>query len=532
MSKRSYNVFFNTHTVSGIVISIGLYVIFLAGAFALFMHNIDDWEKNKSHEGTHPVVDYDKVLDKVEREGYTMHGRDFRIYLYNDLIYVSSKPLKKKEANKNLNGALPDSVANSGFRLKLDKESYTIVTNEKKAENTVGGFLFDLHYFNQIPVAGSYLAGLVAFFFLFASITGLIVHWNKIFSNFFTFRLKASIKNLWTDAHTSLGVIGFPFQLMYAVTGAIFCIMILIYVPFSQVYYDGDNDAMFEEVYPSYRSKNFEIHGYTEDLLSVNQLSKKALTGISREKIEFVDAFIKNYKDVNAYFSTTIHTNIEHGFLNHKHEARSLLDGHLIDSKEINEAPVYAKAVVDFVHKIHFATYGGYFTKIIYFFLALLTCVVIVSGVLIWVKARDNKKYSHRHIFNRNVGAIYLGSCLGLYPAIAFLFLLAKVFPLELENRFSWIGWLFFIFWLMYTIYGYKIKSTFIINRNALFIGGVMGMAIPIFNGLQSGLWLWKSYGQGYVNSFFVDLGWLLIGGLTLYISFRIKPPEAKQAHK
>ncbi|WCC44944.1 hypothetical protein PJW08_01285 [Tenacibaculum finnmarkense] len=40
MSKRNYNVFFNTHTVSGIVISVALYVIFFAGAFSFFKEEI------------------------------------------------------------------------------------------------------------------------------------------------------------------------------------------------------------------------------------------------------------------------------------------------------------------------------------------------------------------------------------------------------------------------------------------------------------------------------------------------------------
>ena len=41
--RRLHNVFFNTHTISGIVISVALYVIFLAGAFALFQNNINNW---------------------------------------------------------------------------------------------------------------------------------------------------------------------------------------------------------------------------------------------------------------------------------------------------------------------------------------------------------------------------------------------------------------------------------------------------------------------------------------------------------
>lgn len=77
--------------------------------------------------------------------------------------------------------------------------------------------------FAQVPYPyGYYLSGFVAFFFLFAILTGIIVHWKKIVSNFYLFRPMAKLKTLWTDAHTALGVIGFPFQFVYAVTGAFF----------------------------------------------------------------------------------------------------------------------------------------------------------------------------------------------------------------------------------------------------------------------------------------------------------------------
>src|SRR5690606_2361489 len=86
---------------------------------------------------------------------------------------------------------------------------------------TLGEFLYRLHFLAQIPYPfGYYLSGLIAFFFLFAIITGVIVHWKKIASNFYVFRPMTKLKTIWTDAHTALGILGLPFQFVYAVTGA------------------------------------------------------------------------------------------------------------------------------------------------------------------------------------------------------------------------------------------------------------------------------------------------------------------------
>jgi uncharacterized iron-regulated membrane protein len=65
-----------------------------------------------------------------------------------------------------------------------------------------------------------YLSGFVALFFLFAIATGVLLHWQKIVSNFYLFRPREKLKTMWTDAHTSLGILGLPFQFVYAVTGA------------------------------------------------------------------------------------------------------------------------------------------------------------------------------------------------------------------------------------------------------------------------------------------------------------------------
>ncbi|MEM6526377.1 MAG: hypothetical protein AAF693_21460, partial [Bacteroidota bacterium] len=159
-----------------------------------------------------------------------------------------------------------------------------------------------------------------------------------------------------------------------------------------------------------------------------------------------------------------------------------------------------------------------------YFLMAILTCFVIVSGVMIWLVAREKKTYAHKAKFNKNVGAIYLGACLGLYPAIATLFVTAKILPLDIEGRYEIINYVFFGFWLLYTVYAYFIKSSYRINKHAILVAGIFGLAIPIINGSVTGLWFWKSLGMGYSDSFFVDISWLVLSLITLWAAYVAKP--------
>ena len=66
----------------------------------------------------------------------------------------------------------------------------------------------------------------------------------------------------------------------------------------------------------------------------------------------------------------------------------SYKEGKLIGAIEPNNK-TYAKGAYNVLIKLHYVTYGGIFLKIIYFILAMITCYIIISGVMIWSTARD-----------------------------------------------------------------------------------------------------------------------------------------------
>ena len=527
-SNRNYNVFFNTHTVSGIVISIGLFICFFAGAFALFLDNINYWEANKKRTAYATDVDYERVLSVVEDEGYHLGGRNILVRYRNELkpyIQVRSQALKvEKDSLSNTHTSEMDAIAMGPIFIKIDPDNYQITAKEFKAgTHHLGTFFYHLHYFQPIiPVYGIYIAGLVSLFFLFAILTGVIVHWKKIWTNFFTFRLKATIKNLWTDAHTALGVIGLPFQFMYAVTGAFYGLSILILLPSVMILFDGDRDKLIGYVAPAF--KTYEKHNkHLEHRANINELVNKTKEKAGDEGFESVSVNISNYQDQNAHLTVNIGIDAEKQFYRNAHTIYRLSDGEIVAEKKLGEN-TYQDNVLTTMGKLHFASYGGYFIRAVYFILALITCFVILSGVMIWLTAREKKMYEHRKKFNRNVGAIYLGASLGMYPAFALFFCMTKTFPVDMADRFSTMTTIFFGFWLGCIAYAFMIKNAFKVNKHAMILAGIMGLLIPILNGLQSGLWFWKSLPNGYIDSFFIDVAWLVMGTVTLLSANKFKP--------
>ncbi|NRA50521.1 MAG: PepSY domain-containing protein [Phaeodactylibacter sp.] len=191
----------------------------------------------------------------------------------------------------------------------------------------------------------------------------------------------------------------------------------------------------------------------------------------------------------------------------------------------------YSNTVTDFIFKLHFANFGGLFIKILYFLLSMITCFMIISGVLTWRTARDNKQYSYsQKLFHHRVTKAYLAICLSMFPAFAILFITNKVISLEMESRVSLVNTIFFVSWLGLTTLGLFWDSYAKQNRNYLIYGGVLSLLIPIVNGVSTGDWFWSTW-QSYSWVASIDIFWLVAGLTSLYLSIfilKIKPGTNK----
>lgn len=243
MNKRNYNILFHTHTISGIIISVGLFVIFFAGSFAFFRDEIVAWERNEPVEKAElQQMDLNRMLNKLDQQ-YDLYSRDISFTQYYKTNRIGTSI------------SAPKDTSVEGRRDFFYTNIENMETSSYRENYSIGEFLYRLHFYAQLNFfgrSGYALAGLVSFFFLFAIVTGLLVHWKKVASDFYLFRPRAKLKTLWTDAHTALGVIGFPFQFMYAVTGVFLIFSSLAMGPVvASVIYDGDTKAMYRDLGPA-----------------------------------------------------------------------------------------------------------------------------------------------------------------------------------------------------------------------------------------------------------------------------------------
>ncbi|MEM6842248.1 MAG: PepSY-associated TM helix domain-containing protein [Bacteroidota bacterium] len=523
MGKRNHNVFFHLHTVSGIVISVGLYIIFFAGAFTLFEKAIHHWEEGEAHATTTETIpaisiDYDRLTDSLQAKGYDLYGRS---------LYITLEGGEKQAFF--LSGST-DSLASEADRkeaqLSFNTTTYEIADQPERY--SFGSLLYLLHFFYQLDRPGYYLSGAVALFFLFALITGLVIHWKKIVLSFYVFRPGAKLKTIWTDAHTALGTIGIPFQFMYALTGAMFGLGVLVGTSGS-VLYEGDTEKFYAELYGEHNNvlgerveaSAYRLNPYADSVDHRWADFAPKYIGLLKLESENMQFRAYGYLDSKAQFLNNgeVVYDVVLGKVNHEHNPYEMS---------------YAESIWPTVSRLHYADYGNlgtlgdYTLKFIYFILAVMTCFVIISGVLIWLEARNKRNVPEKERrYNERVGHIYLAICLSMLPMTALTFIVAKLIPVGWATE-TFFNSVFFGGWLLLSVFFWRKQDNYFTNRYTLLASGALGMLIPLVNGLVSGHWIWRAFLNHQYEIFIIDVLWLFLATICLFTVYRMKKPTTK----
>lgn len=520
MSNRIYNIIFHTHTLSGIIISALLYVIFFTGSISFLRDEINAWERNEPIQKDYfSTIDFDTAIQNLDSKE-KLYSKDLsfshRYYEKRIGAFVSkAKDTTLKEENTK--------GRRRGF-FYLDTEKN--VKSDYTSNYSLGEFFYRLHFFAQLNFfgrSGYFLSGMVALFFLFAVVTGVIIHWKKIIPSFYVFRPKAKWKTIWTDAHVALGLIGLPYQFMFAVTGAFLIIGYTVMLPpVQKVLYNDDANALTQAMEERVQEDFPFIGERVAYQVSYNEL-------ISKTKDKWPDLVVNelkvfNYGDQNMHVQVSGSPEYKDNISGTGYLTYRLSDMTVVATEDPYKTS-YIEGANDILRRLHYGDYGGYGMKLIYLVLGFITCFVIISGVLIWLVARDKKNVPiYKRRFNSWLVRIYMAVCLGLFPVTAATFIAVKLFATEaLVDRRAFINQTFFWTWLVVSILLVLKKDHYSINKLCLISGGILSFLVPVAHGFVTGNWVWNSISNGYSQLVVVDLFWIALGLVSLIVLMKLK---------
>jgi len=384
----------------------------------------------------------------------------------------------------------------------------------------MGEFLYRLHFLAQLNVVplrmgapfGYLLAGIVSFLFLFALITGLLLHWEKIRSNFFLFRPWSKWKTVWTDFHTVLGVIGFPFQLVYAVTGITLIANFALIVPFGNLLYGGSQAKLNEQLQYSYKSKSVYSYDPMQQKPDINTTLSKWQAHWPESRISRI--FIRNYQDKQMETVIEFKPSPQVSFAGLGFVREETATGNIAELKSPYQ-PTYTDYAKSLIYHLHFGDFGGLPLQIIYFILGITGCAVIISGIMIWLVARNKSSVpAHKRKFNFGACNVFLSVCLSMLPVTAFTLIMTKLMPVVNQST---IYRVYFYSWLTVSVYFMIRRNLALINRQALLLSAFLCFILSVVNGLSSGHWMWVTWQQKATDIFLIDALFLSLSAGCLF---------------
>lgn len=406
--KFSINIqnFTKVHRQVGILFMPLLLIIVITGGWSLFRAELLEWQfpqfdlPHSSFQHNQKETEYssNKTIERkslqelvgIARSKYDFNFSDFSIHdkerFGNFLLFFN-----KTDGQETM--LFLDPVTGEGLDSSQESFSETV---------------YDLHLKLLLPSSwGKYLVGLMGLLLTYLIATGFLAHKN-ISKNFYQLRLHKGRQIFTTDLHKLLGNWSLVFSALMSITGALLGIFMLVLLILAMAAYGGDVKALFADFLGTQPAPV----GGVVDYMSLDSLYQLALQQWDDFKISTIE--IHNFAD--PAMRVTFEGELMNGFLTQQHVTFDAINGGITFVTDFTDkgAGGYMYSALP---SLHFASYGGLWLKMIYWFLTLILLLVMVTGITIKSLRLRNQPFA---VTDRI--AIALSQTIVLAASIAVLF--------------------------------------------------------------------------------------------------------------
>lgn len=415
------------HTWAGLLIGWLLFVIFVGGTIACFDKELTYWMQPSLHgqerAAAAPAPSLQSAVEQLQKIAKP-HPHAYYVTLPGE----RSKTL---DAGVYYDAGDPDLIS-------LDP-----ATGKKVPETAGGEFFFTLHFNLHSPTWGMYIVGLAGMFMLIAILTGIVIH-KRIFKDFFTFRPQAGGQRAWLDGHNLTGVLGLPFHLMIAYTGV--AIFVANYMPAGLfTAYDGNAEKFYAEAADSY--ERAETGKPLTAIYPIDRLLEDARRRLG-QPLTWVSVHHPDDTSATISFGGDHSRDVAWNFDQVFYDAN--------DGKLLHETGAFGPGykTYTFLGGMHMAQWGGSALRWLYFVMGLAGCVMIASGMQVWVNKRAKKIAEAGRLSGYGlVQALNLGVVGGLPLASAAMVIANRLIPADAVARSSAEIAVFCAVWIAATLY-------------------------------------------------------------------------------
>ncbi len=491
------------HTWAGLVLGWVLFAIFLTGTLAVFDKELNWWMQ--------PEL---RVTGQTQAEAVQWAEDWLRANHAGASAWNIGLPSERG----------PDLSVSAGEQRRGERTYLDASTGELvEPRDTAGGsFFFRFHYtLHMGRDLGVWIVGLAAMAMLVAIISGIIIH-KKIFKDFFTFRPGKGQRS-WLDGHNASAVLLLPFHLMITYTGLV--IFFLIYMPAaSDALYNGDRQAMFRDLRSGAEQHQPQQGQQGQGQAERGERTQMAERGERSGQGEHVEQASRGEAPARgegraprtveaplaqmlplASFIAQGEAHYGAGMLssvsvsnpdraNAQVEVRPMLGSRIEltkgESMAFNAITGEVTRVSDpsrptlltqkVMAGLHFAQFGGYPMRWLYFICGLISCAMIASGLVLYtVKRRRQAKVSATWL--RQADWINTTVVAGLMVACVAMLWANRLLPVELAERSEWEQRVFFGSWLLALLHA-RVRTPARAWIEQLAAAGLLLLTLPLLD--------------------------------------------------
>jgi uncharacterized iron-regulated membrane protein len=400
------------HTWSGVVLGALVFLVFVMGTLAVFDREIDRWMKpSLRFAAPAEPIELDRLARPLlEREAG--NARHWRI----------APPNPREPA---LVVGWRDAGSGRDTTRHLDPRSGEPID----VRATRGGnFFYAIHYRVHLGQFGYWLAGLAGVALLAALVSGVVIH-RRIFTDFFTLRPRVATRRRLLDLHNLTSVVALPFHAFMAFSGLVVFYGIYMHAGFDTLY-GGDRRAYFREAQPRVERP---ATGTAVPLASLDAMVARARARWGSGEPETIA--ITSPGDAAAV--VLMHRRAADKLALRQYAFTSdaiYLDG---TSGEILLAPepstaFRTQAVISGIHLVQF---DHWWLKWLYFALGLLGCVMIATGLALWVEKRRARHGASADFGYRIAYTLTIAGTIGVVIASLAMLVANQSLPEGLDRR-------------------------------------------------------------------------------------------------
>ena len=350
------------------------------------------------------------------------------------------------------------------------------------------GFIYPFHFRLHISFMdiGYWLVGFAAMAMLVAIVSGVVVH-KKIFRDFFTFRPRKHTQRAALDLHNLTGVLAMPFHFVIALSGLM--IFFAIYFPSAwQVAYPGNKQAFNNDARDSFQRGKARQRG---ELGSLDAMLAQARRAWGSGEVSQVR--MHHPGDANAYVEVrrSPARQVTRDTQSVYFDAAS---GVMLARSQVRPA----KSVLNFVTGLHMVQFSHWTLRWLYFLAGLTGCVMLATGLLVWLEARRVQHAKQGLTGVRVVEALAVAAVPGIMLATCAFFVVNRLLPLGASfaggTRAELEMWAFYLAWgLSLAHAAWRGRSAWAEQSAAL---SVLALAAVLLNWFTTGDHLLRTLGN------------------------------------